>query len=340
MHPVGPLRIDAWRVGELERIAAGIVPGVAPHELAERFAAVDGSPPHYPPLAIAAAIGAASGGFAFLNGGGAPEVAVAFLAAATGQGARAWLSRRHLNQHAVVALCAAVAAGTYLVIAWLAGRLGFGAAHHAAGFISSVLFLIPGVPLIAGLFDLLQHQTVAAVSRFAYGIMILLAVTFGLSVVITLAEVDLTRGPAPELAYPLLLLLRAVASFAGGCAFAMLFNSPLRVVLAVGALAIGANALRLILLDAGMMPAPAAVVGAFAVGVAALLLDRRFGLSRTAMIAPAVIIMVPGVHVFETVVFLNRGQVLEGLQAFAASSFVIGALAMGLAAARLLVSDR
>jgi hypothetical protein len=39
-------------------------------------------------------------------------------------------------------------------------------------------------------------------------------------------------------------------------------------------------------------------------------------------------------------VFLNRGQVLEGLQAFAASSFVIGALAMGLAAARLLVSDR
>jgi uncharacterized membrane protein YjjP (DUF1212 family) len=60
----------------------------------------------------------------------------------------------------------------------LAHHAGLQFAHYPAGFIASVLFLIPGFPLVAALFDLLQLQTVAAVSRFAYGLMMLLAVGF------------------------------------------------------------------------------------------------------------------------------------------------------------------
>jgi uncharacterized membrane protein YjjB (DUF3815 family) len=45
--------------------------------------------------------------------------------------------------------------------------------------------------------------------------------------------------------------------------------------------------------------------------------------------------MVPGVYAFEMIVFLNRGQMLEALQASASCAFVLGAMAMGLAAARL-----
>jgi hypothetical protein len=93
-------------------------------------------------------------------------------------------------------------------------------------FVSSVLFLVPGFPLIAALFDLLQYQTVAAVSRLAYGVMILLAVAFGLSIVIAVAGVDLSPQPLPEIAYPLKLLLRAVASFAAGCAFRNVIQQP------------------------------------------------------------------------------------------------------------------
>src|SRR5262249_45668529 len=89
-------------------------------------------------------------------------------------------------------------------------------------------FLIPGFPLIAALLDLLQHQTVAAVSRFAYGLMILLAVALGLSIVIEVGNVDIARQPPLDLAYPLTLLLRAVASFLAACAFAMWFSTPLR----------------------------------------------------------------------------------------------------------------
>ena len=40
-------------------------------------------------------------------------------------------------------------------------------AAHAPGFIFSVLFLVPGFPLVASLLDLVQHQTVAAIARLA-----------------------------------------------------------------------------------------------------------------------------------------------------------------------------
>src|SRR5882762_10822689 len=101
----------------------------------------------------------------------------------------------------------------------LARSVGVGFAHYPAGFIASVLFLIPGFPLIAALFDLLQYQTVAAVSRLVYGVMILLAVAFGLSIVIAVAGIDLARQPPLELAYSAKLSLRAAASFVACCAF-------------------------------------------------------------------------------------------------------------------------
>src|SRR5262245_32603548 len=206
--------------------------------------------------------------------------------------------------------------------------------NYPAGFIASVLFLIPGFPLVAGLFDLLRSQTVAAVSRLAYGTMILVAVALGLSIVIAVAGIDITRQPALELAHPLRLLLRAIASFVAACAFAMLFNAPPRVVLGVGLLAVAANGLRLVLIDMGMMLAPAAFLAALVIGLVALLADHRFRVPRMAMAVAPIVIMMPGVYAFEMIVLFNRGQLLGALEASAACGFVVGALAMGLATAR------
>lgn len=216
----------------------------------------------------------------------------------------------------------------------MAQHVGLGLAHYPAGFIASVLFLIPGFPLIAGLFDLLQFQTVAAVSLLAYGVMILLALALGLSIVIAIGGVDITRQPPLELAYQLKLPLRAIASFVAACAFAMLFNSSARIVVAAGLLALAANGMRLILIDIGMELAPAAFLAALAIGLVALLVERRFKVPRMAMIVAPVVIMMPGIYTYEMVVLFNHGQMLEALQASAACGFVVGALAMGLATAR------
>ncbi|MGB8671297.1 MAG: threonine/serine exporter family protein, partial [Pseudolabrys sp.] len=188
-------------------------------------------------------------------------------------------------------------------------------------FIASVLFLIPGFPLVAALFDLLQLQTVAAVSRFAYGLMMLLAVGLGLSFVIAVAGIELSRQPPIELAYPLKLL----------------FNSSPRTVLAVGLLALGANGLRLVLNDVGVMLAPAAFFAALAIGLVAVIVEQRFNVPRMAMAVAPIVIMMPGIYAYEMIVLFNRGPMLDALQASAICGFVIGALAMGLATARFFV---
>jgi len=325
--------INASRIGELEELARTAGPAL-PREIAARLAAIESTPPRYSNAQIAAAIGVASGAFAFLNGAGAPELIAAAIGGGIGQGLRSWLARRRLNQYGTAALSAVAASGIYVLAAALARHAGLAFAHYPAGFIASVLFLVPGFPLIAALFDLLQYQTIAAASRLAYGVMILLAVALGLSIVIAVAGVDLSRHPPLELAYPLKLALRAVASFVAGGAFAMLFNSSARTVLAVSLLALGANGLRLTLIDMGMMLAPAAFFAALTIGLVAVLVDRRFDMPPIAIAVPAIVIMVPGLYAFEMIVLLYRGQVLDALQASASCGFVIGALAMGLAAAR------
>jgi uncharacterized membrane protein YjjB (DUF3815 family) len=65
--------------------------------------------------------------------------------------------------------------------------------------------------------------------------------------------------------------------------------------------------------------------------------DYRFKVPGVILSVPAIIIMVPGLYAFQTLVSLNRGELVDAMQAFAACGFVIGALAMGLAAARFTI---
>jgi uncharacterized membrane protein YjjB (DUF3815 family) len=166
--------------------------------------------------------------------------------------------------------------------------------------------------------------------------MIVLAAAFCFSLVVGLAGLDVASQPALDMSAPLKLLLRAVASFIGGWGFALLFNSPARVALVVGVLSLVSNDLRLALLDAGMMAAPAAFIGALAVGLLASLVDRRLDVPRLALAVPGIIIMVPGSYAFQSVVLFSQGNALGGLQAAVQAGFVVGGMALGLATARFI----
>ena len=338
MREVGPGGTNAWRIGELEKLARSLGPHPAPHDIAARIAAIEAAPPRHAGGLVVVALGVASAAFAFLNGAGLPEMVAAALGGAFGQWVRSWLHRRAFNPYGTAAVCAVAASGVCVAAAALGGHAGLHFAQHPVAVIASVLFLVPGFPLLSALFDLLQLQTLAAVSRFAYGAMILAAVALGLSLVIALAGVDLSRPQALALAYPLALALRAVASFVASAAFALLFNCPMPIVLACGLVALVANDLRLLLIDAGMMPAPAAYLAALAIGLAAVLASWRFRVPPMALAVAPIVIMVPGRAAFEAIVLFNHGQMLEALQAAASCGFIVGALAMGLATARLFAS--
>ncbi len=336
---IAPLGINASRIGALERLARDSRPGLTTAELATGLDAIEKAPPFNAILVVALAMGLASGAFCYLNGGDLLGIGAAIAAGCLGQLARSLMFRRRLNQYAVTALCAIVASGFYCVLVVGFAGTNFGPSH-AVGLVSSVLFLVPGFPLVAALLDLLQHQTMAGLARLAYGVIVLLAAAFGLSAVVAIAGITaISSEPAIRDAEGVTLLLRAVASFAGGCGFAVLYNSSPRTVLAVGCLALLGNELRLWLHDVGMQLPPATFLGALAVGLLASLVRSGMGVPRIVLTVPSIIIMTPGIYALHTVVFFNQGDVLSAIEAGGTCGFIVGAMALGLAAARF-ISDR
>jgi uncharacterized membrane protein YjjP (DUF1212 family) len=333
-----PLGINAWRIGALERLARTRRPDLAPKDLAADLDAIEAVPPIHSIITVAVAIGLASGAFSYLNDGDMLGTGAAIAAGGLGQAARMLMFRRHLNQYAVTTLCAILASGSYCLIVAGISRQGF-QPSDAVGFISSVLFLVPGFPLVASLLDLLQHQTVAGVARLFYGMLILLAAAFGLSLVAAVAGLTSVPASTPHGVELVPVLWRAVASFAGGCGFAILYNSSARTVLAVGLLSLLGNDLRLVLHDLGMALPPATFFGAFAVGLLASLARATVRDPRIALTVPGIIIMTPGIYAFQTIVLLNQSDILAAIQAGAVCCFIVGGMAMGLAAARF-ISER
>ncbi len=334
VREVGAPGVNTERIAALEGLARPIPAELSTRWLAARLAAIESAPPRYSVAQTAVAIGAACGAFAFLNGGAGPEVAACVVGGGIGQGLRSLLLRRRFNQYVVAALSALVASGVYCLVTAVTARTPFGLVRNSVGLISSVLFLVPGFPLVTALLDLLQHETAAAMSRLANASMLLLNAAVGLSVVIAVVGPSVAAPATLVIGGPLMFLLRALASFVGACGFAILYNSAWRNVIHVGMVAIIGNVLRLALHDTGLGLPAATFAGAIAVGLTASLARRWSNEARVALTVPGVIMMVPGLYAFETMVYFNHGEILAGLRAALLVGFVVGAMAMGLAVAR------
>ncbi len=337
---IGTPGINAWRISALEELAREGGAGVTPQTLTTALNAIEAMPPLRSIATVAIGVGLASGAFAYLNGGDMLGTAMAVIAGGLGQALRALLLRRRRNQYAATALTTVVTASLYCAGIASLGAGGFGPGH-AAGFVFSVLFLIPGFPFVAALLDIVQHQPVAALSRLFYATMILLAAAIGLSAVAAVAGLAATA--APPVSYgvdPVTLMSRALASLLAGIGFAALYNSSTRAVLIVGVLSLIGNELRLALHNFDMPLPPATFLGALAVGLLASPIQARLHEPRITLTVPSIIVMTPGLYAFQTIVMLNQGQVLTALQAGANFCFVVGAMAMGLAAARFMTERR
>ncbi|MFO0815755.1 MAG: threonine/serine exporter family protein [Gemmatales bacterium] len=334
VREVGPSGVNAQRLAMLSELTHDVSAPLSDQELSTKLTAIETQPHQYSILQTGAAVGVACGAFAALNGGMGLEVLSAGIGGWAGQSLRSLLLRRHWNQYAVTALCAVTASGLYCVLAVMLLRLGLGVPRHTVGFISSVLFLVPGFPLIAGLLDLLQHETTASLTRLAYASMHMLTAALGLSFVI--AFVGFLTEPASQrdFSLPVLILMRAIASFVAGSGFAILFNCSPRNVLHVGLLSIVGNELRLALRDIDWGLPLATFVGAFAVGIMASLARSWIGVPRITLTVPGVIMMIPGLYAFDALVLFNQGEITAALRATVLFCFGVGAMAMGLAAAR------
>ena len=328
--------VNTERIGALEALARTVPLDMNSREFAAKLATMETAPPRYPIAQTSMAVGAACGAFAFLNGESWVGVAACSIGGVVGQGLKSFLIRRRFNQYAVTVLCAVVASALYCVAAALAHGAGFGVGRSNVGLVSSVLFLIPGFPLVTALLDQLQHETAAALSRLAHAMMFVLTAAVGLSVVIALVGFSIEMSPPHMLAKPLTIFWWAVASFCGGSGLAILYNGTWRNVLCVGVIAVIGNELHLLLHNGGVPLPLATFLGALAVGLSASIAGRWIKEARVALTVPAVVMMVPGLSALETLVYFDRGEILKGLSAGVLVGFVVGSIAFGLAAARFI----
>jgi uncharacterized membrane protein YjjP (DUF1212 family) len=333
--------INADRLAELERLAGSLAASgrrATVDEITGELDRIERKPPLYPDVVNALWAAVACAAFAFLNHGGPVEMAGAFVAAWLGQLTRRTLLHRGLNQFGVTMLAAALACLAYLGLVTVLHGLGATEVRHAAGYVSAVLFLVPGFPLVTGGLDLAKLDFSAGLARLTYALMILTSAAlavWGVSI-----AVGLTPDPeaAPAIAPAALLVLRMLASFVGVLGFALMFNSPWRMALGAAAVGMVANTGRLYVPES-VAPQAAAAGAALLVGLLAAYVAPRLGVPRITVSVPAVVIMVPGVSAYRSVFYLSNGDTTQALAYGVQAGLVVVALSVGLAVARML-TDR
>lgn len=336
---VRSIGINADRLAQLERFSAALPAGADLDAVDAELDRIARRPPLYGALLNALWAGIACAAFAFLNNGGLVECGAVLVAAALGQGVRRAMLHRGINQFGVTMLAAAVASLAYLVLVLALSEVAGVDGGHEAGYVSAVLFLVPGFALVTGALDLAKLDFSAGVARVTYALMILASAALAVWGVSAAAGLAPDPVPPPGLAEPLFLGLRSVASFLGVLGFALMFNSPWAMALGAASIGMVANVGRLLLVDADVVPQAAAAAAALLVGLLAATVAPALRVPRITVSVPAVVIMVPGVTAYRAVYEFNTGATAQALAYAVEAGLVIVALAIGLAVARML-TDR
>ena len=296
--------------------------------------------PLYGWLANALASGLACAAFAFLNAGGWVECSVVAIAAFIGQFLRRQMLKRHMNHFGVWMVCGGVAASAYILCVYLAQKYMGIEPTHQAGFMSALLFLVPGFPLVTGIIDLVRHDFAGGIQRIVYVAM--LVVSAGVAVWSISKVFNWSVTPVYVVSLPAYIHfpLRFFTSFVAAFGFAMLFNSPPKVCAAAALIGAVINTGRIALAVELGMPVPAAVgLAALCAGLLAAAAAAKTRYSRVTLSVPAVVIMIPGVPLYRSLTYLNNGQTMEALEQLSTVLFTIVAIGIGLAISRML-TDR
>ena len=130
--------------------------------------------PYYPLWLVLTMVGLAGAAFCHIFGGGFVDMTVAFTATFAGLFTRHWTVKKKFNPY----VCGYFAALIASLIAGLAEFFNVGS-NPAAAFSTSVLFLVPGVPLINSVTDMMDGNIQNGIVRMVNGLIIALAIAMG-----------------------------------------------------------------------------------------------------------------------------------------------------------------
>ncbi len=158
-----------------------------PADLERELDAIEATPSPYPTWTTPVFLGLSCAAFCGVIGGSPWQMVAAFAGTFAGH----LLRLHHLRYHPPVATVVVTCAFTSAFVAWAAARgLGFAATalavdHTVEAFgpgkalLASVLYLIPGVPLVQSLIDVLHHDLTAGLARSAHASLVLVCIAIG-----------------------------------------------------------------------------------------------------------------------------------------------------------------
>lgn len=131
--------------------------------------------PHYPRILILISVSLAGSGFCNIFGGDWLNMLMAFIATFMGLFVRQEAVKMKFNQY----ICVFLGSFSASIVASFSVMYDIGLKPELS-LATSVLFLVPGVPLINSFTDTIDGNLINGIVRFAHGTMIVLAIALGL----------------------------------------------------------------------------------------------------------------------------------------------------------------
>ena len=274
--------------------------------------------------------GAACGGFCKLFGGTWGDFWLTAACAATGFWIRRCCTGYGFNPYAVIAITSFMTTMIAWATQFLTGELNW------YPLIACTLFLVPGIPLINAVDDLLNNFIVSGMTRAIHTLLVVGSMTFGIITAIRLGGVtDFTSvSLTPDTIYASQALAAAISSVG----FSVIFNVPKRLlpVVAVGGI-ITVLVRNVAVLQFGFSQAAGSFLGAAIVGLLALKAIHWFHAPNIVMTIPSAIPMIPGVLLYRllfaliNIRFITSAALLDGIRSGVEAVIIIIGIAVGVA---------
>ena len=308
---------------------------------AEELEAIASRPRNYTPVQVAIGTGFACGGFCIQFGCDWTAFFYASFAAAIGMYLRGLMLRKGLNNYMGIAVAAFIStviawATTYLPSTWTDTPL------HP--LLACALFIVPGVPLINFVDDMLDNYIQVGLPRAINTFLMIVAMSFGIAFFLKLSNFDLTQFYTIPMIPHNTYISYAIAAAISAMGFSMIFNIPRRLlwVVAIGGIiaVCTRNFVNLgpsnnnIGLDMGL--AIGSLAGSALVSLVAVKAVHWVHAPNHVLSIPSVIPMVPGVLMYRALVGLIEmngvvGELTNAMKFGMASAITIMCIALGVA---------
>ena len=307
---------------------------------AEELEAIANRPRNYTANQVAIGTGFACGGFCIQFGCDWIAFIYASIAAAIGMRLKGLLVEKGINVYMSIAVSAFVST----VIAWATGFLPAWTDTPLHPLLACALFIVPGVPLINFVDDMLDNYISVGMTRAINTFLMIVAMSFGIAFFLKIADFDLTQFTTIPMIPHNSYWSYAAAAAISAMGFSMIFNIPRRLlwVVAIGGIiaVCTRNFVNLgpsnnnIGLDMGL--AIGSLAGSALVSLIAVKAVHWVHAPNHVLSIPSVIPMVPGVLMYRALVGLIEmngvvGELTNAMKFGMASGITIMCIALGVA---------